>query len=95
VSGHADRPFECHVTVNEPADRAFVMRDLLAATLWSFSMIDGDPFLGKGTKMYATHHFKTREVAERAVEAMVKLLREADLKVVRAKIEEVIYDHFY
>jgi hypothetical protein len=62
---------------------------------WKFSAIDGDPTLGPGIKCYATKHFKA-SLSEREVLLLLNIaastLEAQGAKVVRRKIELVIYD---
>lgn len=84
--------FECHITmVGDPA----VIRPVVEAAKWKFSVIDGDPVLGEGVKCYATQLFK-RSLGEETVLSMLldtaKQLENSGFKVLRRKVELVIYD---
>ncbi len=84
--------FECHVTVEgDPVQ----IRPHVEAVKWKFSAIDGDINLGDGIKCYATRQFnrrlETREVEENLF-AMAEILVKAGFKVLRRKVEMVIFD---
>jgi len=62
---------------------------------WTFSCIDGDPVLGNHIFSYATNHFDTEEIALIELNNAVNNLAyygQSDVEVLRAKIENVIYD---
>lgn len=68
---------------------------LVNAANWKFSAIAGDIILGDGVKCYATKHFNSK-LAEKTVLAMLHqtadALQDLGIKVVRRKVERVIYD---
>jgi hypothetical protein len=85
--------FECHITIDAPAqDRAKVM-DEVSSIGWKFSAIDGDPLLGAGTKMYATRHYGGDQgsVIENT-QAAAEHFRQRGLKVIREKVELIVWD---
>lgn len=68
----------------------------LEKTGWKASRITNDPVLGRGVKMYATGHLATtRLLAKKAVLAMAGELKQAGFKVLRAKVEDVVYDKLF
>ncbi len=83
------RPYyECHVTFMTSEGDPRI-------TGWKFSAIDGDPVLGAGVKSYLTRQFKDSKpladvIAE--VEFAAAQLRDSGLRVLRRKVEHVIYD---
>lgn len=89
--------FECHITValrDLDMDEYLTQKILLAAG-WKFSKIDGDPRLGDGVKMYGTSWFPVDYGVKdtiRAMEDLAGTLRNANMKVLRSKVETVVYD---
>lgn len=87
--------YETHITIEAlPFDKSRIKR-LVELIGWKFSAIEGDIVLGDGVKYYATMHFNAR-LPENDV---VKMLTDAAdyltakmVKVVRRKVEKVIYD---
>lgn len=82
--------YECHVTFLLPSDAPTPL-----LTGWAFSSIDGDPVLGKGVKSYFTRQFRDSVSLEHViweVEVVAGVLREMGLKVLRTKVEHVVYD---
>lgn len=62
---------------------------------WKFSAIDGDPNLGAGVKAYATRQFNKRFSQESMVvllNAAADALEGRQVKIIRRKVELVIYD---
>lgn len=87
--------YECHITIEAtPGCRHFIQLQV-ERLKWKFSAIDGDIILGDGTKFYATRHFNHRlestEVLDHLFEA-ARHLESQKIKVIRKKIELVIYD---
>ena len=84
--------YECHVTMIGDPDK---IRPLVEETKWKFSAIDGDPVLGEGIKCYATRMFNIRmeewEVIDQLLRTAEHLLARG-CKVLRRKVERVIYD---
>ena len=85
--------YECHITMDGAPS---ILEQYVNAIGWKFSAIDGDPDLGSGVKCYATMHFNARKDFE---EIKGKLVRDAaalsavGVKVLRRKIEMVLYDN--
>ena len=91
--------YECHVTVQPdeqcPTRKTNIKR-LVEQVNWTFSSIDGDPDFGAGIKCYATFHFHKTTKQERIIEKMEALadqLKSHGHKVLRTKIELVVYDN--
>ena len=92
--------YECHVTV-QPANKNTMgdkrqIKALVEQANWTFSSIDGDPDFGVGVKCYATFHYhKTteRELIIEKMEALAANLKDNGHKVLRTKIELVVYDN--
>lgn len=62
---------------------------------WFFSKIDGDPALGDGIKCYLTRQFSHRLTKEEVLHHLLEAaenLEKRGIKVVRKKVELVIYD---
>lgn len=91
--------YECHITIlgESKSDKVKVEKSVLSIG-WTFSAIDKDIVLGDGVKCYATRHFNIR-YDERNMEAMVMgakyELESHGLKVIRCKIEKVLFDERY
>jgi len=87
--------YECHITLEGNKNFA---KQLVEDNGWKFSCIDGDPTLGDGVKCYATRHYNTREGELKVKNALHEVadniaFQGGDLvKVIRKKIEHVIYD---
>jgi hypothetical protein len=82
--------YECHITI--PAKAAEAGREIASKTHWKFSVIDGDPVLGKHVFAYLTTHGTdlTKVVARmNEVSAEVKAY---GVDVIREKIELIVYD---
>lgn len=88
--------YECHITI-ESDNPSAIEKDILECQ-WKFSKIDGDPVLGMGIKCYATKNFPIK-FQEANVITMLESVAEYFItlkhKVVRSKIEKVIYDNHY
>ena len=88
--------YECHITM---MGNPQVIKPHVDTLKWKFSTIDGDPDLGAGVKCYATRHFNKR-YSEEYVATRLKIASSIlevygfinDFKVLRRKIELVIYD---
>lgn len=84
--------YECHVTMLGDPDK---IRPEVEANKWKFSAIDGDPVLGEGIKCYATRMFNIRmeeSVVLRHLMNVAEYLSGRGCKVLRRKVERVIYD---
>ena len=85
--------YECHITMRGTPEYCKVVTEEIG---WKFSSIAGDPVLGDDTFCYATKHFaKTKtldEVKEQIKKAVEHLEKAKYLKVVREKIEYILYD---
>lgn len=85
--------YECHITLlGKPWEVSKVVEKLG----WKFSVIDGDPDLGEGIKCYATRQFnmkyKTEFIIDIVDETAEEIAKAKGIKVLRRKIEIVIYD---
>ena len=87
--------YEAHITIiGEPN---YLLKSAIENMGWKFSAIDGDPSLGEGVKCYATKHFKASKDKEEVLSelhsaAYILSNNRLNIKVVRKKIELVIYD---
>lgn len=89
--------FEAHITVsaNDVGHPAQMRSILDNQPGWKFSMIDGDPVLGAGTKCYATKQFPSTRSPKSIlteIDDVADVLTRGSLMVVRRKIEHVIFD---
>lgn len=83
--------YECHVTFLYPG-----YMDPKLFFGWKFSQINGDPVLGDGIKSYLTKHFNDKtnslESVINEVEHIATSLKIVGFKVLRTKVEHVVYD---
>jgi hypothetical protein len=80
--------YECHVTVDRPSNPDDF--NTLAQNLgWKTSCIDGDPVLGKKVFFYFTCHGTYYGRIYEKMELLASMLGD---RVVRKKIEQIIYD---
>lgn len=84
--------YECHLTMSPVQTRDKYTVEGMGL---SYSQIDNDPDLGKGSRAYATFHRDgsidmCQVIAD--LEKYNNYLLEAGAKVIRRKIEVVIYD---
>lgn len=89
--------YECHITIEqqESESRTFIELQVTQRYGWKFSAIDGDPVFGKGVTCYATRHFGDIVPVDEVVEELnsaVNFFTRAGLKVLRKKIEVIIFD---
>lgn len=91
--------YECHITMAGDPEK---IENAVKITDWKFSKIDGDPTLGKGIKCYATRHFNCtknsiQDVIDRLNDVAIILddysVDRQHYKVIRVKVELVLYDH--
>ena len=96
--------FEVHITfVNElnmepirnikTARKAF--KRVVESFGWTYSCIKGDIVYGPDSKQYATKHFNARAKREAVLEEITMMssaLASAGAKILREKIENVVYD---
>jgi len=86
------RYYEAHVTMlGMPGEG----RTLVERIRWKYSCIDGDANLGDGVKCYATRQFKGTLTEQQVVGLLndaANLLAEHGHKVIRRKVEVVIFD---
>ncbi len=85
--------FECHITMlGDPKE----IEPLVKNTGWKFSAINGDPVLGDGIKCYATMLFssllKDDSYCLNQLISTAVALEGLGVKVLRRKVERVIYD---
>lgn len=87
--------YECHVTMKVEERHLLDVKYVVNIEGWTFSKIDGDIDLGVGVKCYATHQYSKRvelsDVKER-MEEMAVLCAGQTAKILRKKIEVIIYD---
>ena len=96
MSGHKE--FEAHMTFNLHHEHRLVgyLRDNPQwAGVFSFSRIAGDPDLGKDTRCYLTAHSNDYSTLRDAMDLVEKELMVFDVKVLRKKIERIVYDTYH
>lgn len=86
--------YEIHITVHLPPNKARenLYKHLAKAEGWKTFKSDGDPLLGAGIKFYFTRHSKTENAAYSDLNAMTDVLRDNYVKILREKIEHIIFD---
>lgn len=89
--------YECHITIEQrdSESRTYIEMQVTKRYGWRFSAIDGDPVLGAGVKCYATRHFGDALNIDEVMEELdiaAYALENAGLKVIRKKIELIIFD---
>lgn len=86
--------YECHITM--AGDRDYIKKWTEHAKL-KFSCIDGDINLGDGVKCYATIQFSKNRYLQQDVIKLVQVLvvyfEKLKIKVLRSKVELIIYDN--
>ena len=84
--------YECHITMlGDPK----TLKPIVERTGWKFSAIDGDIVTGPGVKCYATKMYSVIQNEERCLQQLMgtsQELKKSGVKVIRRKIERVIYD---
>jgi hypothetical protein len=81
--------FEAHITC--PREESLVV-GYFAKDGWSFSVIDGDPLMGKRAYCYLTaYDTDGRKLLARTRE-LASALRSYKIDVLREKVEQIIYD---
>lgn len=87
--------YESHITF---LGNKHLIKTLVEGHKWKFSCIDGDPILGDGVKCYATKQFNLRKGELRIINELNEIANDItkrfgdDVKVIRKKIEKVVYD---
>lgn len=88
------KEYEAHVTVDFRGQPSH-LKAFIKSRDWHHSAIDSDPLLGEGVKHYATTHYPIRTSREKVEEACLEMaaqLKRAGYKVLRAKVELVLFD---
>ena len=81
--------FEAHITCpREASDRV----EHFAIPGWSFSVIDGDPIMGKRAYCYLTCYDTDAQRTKDRVRSMASAIRANGIEVLREKVEQIIYD---
>lgn len=88
--------FECHITCE--GDKVEIAK-AVAEIGWIFSAIDNDIVLGAGVKSYATKHVNAEKYSQQSVTDSLMFAKDAlilrGVKVIRAKVELVVFDERY
>lgn len=82
--------FECHITVL--LENAEIAQSVADAYNWHTSQIERDPVLGKASYFYLTEHSDNLEELFEEMRECSTALRMRGIKVVREKIEAILYD---
>jgi len=82
--------FECHITVS--TKHAEEATQVAKNAHWKTSEIARDPVLGDDTYFYLTTHSTDYSVMWLRLRDAVILLEEADVPVIREKIELIVHD---
>lgn len=89
-------PFEVHITLEVSSIMLPAIETAAMYYKGRVSKIDGDPLLGAGVKTYITLHANTLSEANTKRMDLVQALRDIkDIKILRSKIEEVVFDERY
>lgn len=86
--------YEAHITMDVIPDLA-ALQIMLSSYAWHYSCIDGDEVMGKHKLHYATRSFDggwALEDVKAAVNAMAGMLLEHRCRVIRRKVEMVVWD---
>lgn len=83
--------YECHITVNKTKSEK-LFKDLAKEYKWKTSAIDGDPVLGNNVYFYFTTYDDDFDRMRGRMENFVDVLQGTGTKVVRKKIEKIVYD---
>lgn len=88
--------FEAHITVtrDQGQDAIKVARHYVSwgGAEWKASNFDADPIMGDKPYSYLTSYYEDEDVLLLRVRRMEKLLKNNGIKVLRSKIERIIYD---
>ena len=84
------RGYECHLTM--PAVDEETISGLAEGEYWKFSKIDGDPVMGDSVYFYLTRHRDQFLTIRADMHYMIEKLRAHGIDVLRAKIEEIVFD---
>lgn len=91
--------YEVHITMDEAKDRECFVKSIVDSLGYTFSKIDNDLMIGPGTKMYATANYPLTsegyELPAKQMHEAMKILKEYGCKVIRAKIELILFDKRY
>ena len=87
-----NKGFETHITLNLPLERELEAEKIAKDWKWKTSSIKDDPILGPGLKFYFTRHDVTYDDAYYRMQQMHVILDTKDFKVIRKKIEEIVFD---
>lgn len=86
--------YECHITMVGDSEK---IKKETENGGWKFSRIEGDPTLGDGVKCYATKHYNKKYHPEHITKALELTASQiawlTDAKILRTKIELVVYDN--
>lgn len=84
---------ELHITCY--AKDEIMAAEIAAICKWKTSKIAGDPQLGKDTYFYLTTYADDLDSANLKLNACIAELIYADVKPIRGKIEQIVYDVRY
>lgn len=88
--------YEIHVTYDIPLDKIEEAKTIAKYFGWHTSRIDGDPLLGVGIKFYYTRHSNSLDMSYNFINTLVDYIGyNTQFKLLRTKIEQIIYDRRY
>ena len=85
-----DNRYEAHITAD--IKHAELVKAASNATGWKYSQIHGCPIMGDKTYCYLTHYSTNARLLKNQLEAIETLLKMGAVPVLRAKIEQILYD---
>lgn len=84
--------FEAHITFNSQLYGDFLDKIAGPKFGWKYSVIAGDPVLGKDTFCYLSKHDTEPRALYVSMHDVATKLQSVGVAVLRMKIEEVLYD---
>lgn len=90
----SDKLYECHITLPPPAtpEERARLEDMARNYRFKTSQIDGDPQLGAHVFFYLTGHDSDFNSMKGRMDDLALRVASAGVKVLRRKIEHIVYD---